>query len=267
MDNLPKITVITPNYNQAKYLERTILSVLNQNYPNLEYIIIDGGSTDGSLEIIKKYEKKLSWWISEKDNGQTQAINKGFLRANGEWIGWQNSDDIYYNGVFHELALIANKDPKVGLIIGDIMLIDEEDNIIRDVRYVKPTYNSVLAEGMVLSNQSAFWKTNLHQEIGFLDEKYQYSFDLDWFLRLLKKTTSIHTDSIWGGFRQHGDTKSNTNKKAFIKENEMIVGKYAKSFWQKKFFQFRRLILMLLNGQLRYVLRGLINFLININKR
>jgi glycosyltransferase involved in cell wall biosynthesis len=267
MNNFPKITIITPSFNQAKFLEKTILSVLNQNYPNLEYIVVDGGSTDGSLEIIKKYDHQLTWWVSEKDNGQASAINKALRRSTGTWVGWQNSDDIYYNGVFHELASIANKNPKVGLIIADMMLIDEQDNIIRDVRYVKPTYNSVLAEGMVLSNQSAFWRSELHNDIGFLNEKYQYSFDLDWFLRLLKKTTSIHIDNIWGGFRQHDDTKSNTNKKIFIKENEMIIGKYAKSFWQKKFFQFRRLFLMLLNGQLRYILRGLINFLIHSNKR
>ena len=183
MHNLPKITVITPSFNQANFLERTILSVLNQNYQNLEYIIVDGGSTDGSIEIIKKYQHLLAWWVSEKDDGQAAAINKGLRRATGKWVGWQNSDDIYFRNTFHDLVVEAKKKPKVGLITADMMLIDESDNFIRDVRYVKPTYKSVLAEGMVLCNQSAFWLNDLHKKIGFLNENYQYSFDFDWFLR------------------------------------------------------------------------------------
>lgn len=95
-----KLSVITPSYNQADFLERTIKSIIGQGYPNLEYIIIDGGSTDGSVDIIKKYQDKIHYWVSEKDQGQSNAINKGIKIASGEWIGWQNSDDIYYDGAF-----------------------------------------------------------------------------------------------------------------------------------------------------------------------
>jgi glycosyltransferase involved in cell wall biosynthesis len=259
MEEFPKISVITPSFNQEKFLEKTILSVLDQNYPNLEYIIVDGGSTDGSLEIIKKYEKQLAWWVSEKDEGQVTAINKGLRRATGTWIGWQNSDDIYFKNTFNDLRLEIKKNPEVDIIIADMFLIDDLDNKIRDIRYVKPSYKSVLVEGMVLSNQSAFWKRNIHNELGYLSEQYQYSFDYEWFLKILKHGKAVHVNKIWGGFRIHQDTKTFINKNKFNIENNIITNIYKPFFLEKKYFQFRRIILMLIGGQWRYVLRGIVN--------
>ena len=125
MSKLPRISVITPSFNQGNFLEWTIQSVINQGYPNLEYIIIDGGSNDNSINIIKQYESYLAYWISEPDNGQTEAINKGLRRATGDWVAWQNSDDIYYPGTFDELIKTATLHPEAGLIIGNIMMIDK----------------------------------------------------------------------------------------------------------------------------------------------
>lgn len=117
-NELPKISIVTPSFNQGKYLEKTILSVLEQDYPNLEYIIIDGGSTDNSVEIIKKYEKHLAYWVSEPDRGQSHAINKGFGHATGEILGWLNSDDYYAPGAPQAIAEAFLANPDVGAIVG-----------------------------------------------------------------------------------------------------------------------------------------------------
>jgi glycosyltransferase involved in cell wall biosynthesis len=261
MYSLPKISVITPSYNQAEFLERTILSVINQGYPNLEFIIIDGGSTDGSVEIIKKYEDRLAFWISEPDDGQTEAINKGLKRATGEWLCWQNSDDIFYQEAFVNLASAAKKYPNADLIIGDTMLIDKYDNPLRDIRFVKPTYHSALAEGMILTNQSAFWKNTIHEKIGYLSETLHYGFDYEWFLRLLKHYRAAHTDHILGGLRIYGQTKTSLNPEKFEQEYATFLPKKPVSNLSKNYFRLRRLFLMLLNGRVDYVSRGILRYL------
>src|SRR6185369_4233383 len=120
---LPKISIVTPSFNQAPFLERTIQSVLDQGYENLEYIIIDGGSKDGSVDIIRKYSSRLAYWVSEPDSGQSDAINKGLRSASGDWLAWQNSDDVYYPGAFASLARAAAAHPDAGLITGDMAMI------------------------------------------------------------------------------------------------------------------------------------------------
>lgn len=257
MTKFPRITVVTPSYNQAAYLERTILSVLDQNYPNLEYIIVDGGSTDGSVDIIRKYSDKLAWWVSEPDRGQTDAINKGLRRTTGEWVAWQNSDDIFYPGAFHDMATTAARRPEVGLIIGDMMLVDEHDRPLRDIRYVTPSYNAMRAEGMLIANQAAFWRRGLQEKIGLLDDTFHCSFDYEWFLRLTRHTASVHVPRIWGALRLHSETKTSTKAQMFQEENNRILTGREMPNWLKQLYRLRRLVLMLEQGQLRYVLRGI----------
>jgi len=164
----PKISIVTPSYNQAEFLERTILSVLNQNYPNLEYIIIDGGSTDGSVEIIKKYEKYLSYWVSEKDRGQAHALNKGFEKATGDLVGWQNSDDIYLPGAFRKVAEVYRNNPNYDVYFGNIYFIDEEDNIIRDLKF-SPLRQELIKKGyerikdLTLENYAKQWESVIEE--------------------------------------------------------------------------------------------------------
>jgi glycosyltransferase involved in cell wall biosynthesis len=254
---LPKISVITPSFNQGAYLERTILSVLNQNYPNLEYIIIDGGSTDNSVEIIKKYESQLTYWVSEKDSGQSNAINKGLSMATGDWAAWQNSDDIYQPDTFFELAVAAQQNPNVSLIIGNMNLINIDDEVLNNLIYVKPTYQSVLAEGMVLTNQAAFWRRSLHSKIGFLNEDLHFGFDYEWFLRILNVSSAAHVNNVWGNLRLHNETKTANFQTGFDKEYALILSGRKPNVFMKRFYQLRRFFLLLLQGDLTYVLRGI----------
>lgn len=255
----PKISVITPSFNQAAYLERTIRSVLDQGYPNIEYIIIDGGSTDASVDIIRKYADRLSFWVSEPDRGQAHAINKGLQRATGEWVAWQNSDDVFYPGAFAQLAQMAAKKPDADLIIGNMNLIDKDDGLLRDMKYVRPTYRSMLAEGMVLANQAAFWRRSLHQKIGYIDETLDCAFDYEWYLRILQSSRkACHVNAIWGGLRLHEDTKTSNRQITFEREFQTILQGRLISAFEKKLYQLRRLVLMLIQGNFQYVLRGLV---------
>lgn len=258
MPDYPRITIVTPSFNQAAFLERTIRSVLDQNYANLEYIIVDGGSTDGSVEVIRRYADRLAWWVSEPDRGQTDAINKGLHRATGDWVAWQNSDDIYYPGAFHDLAAAAARHPEAGLIIGDMMLIDADDRPLRDIRYVKPTYKALLAEGMVLANQAAFWRRQAHTNIGLFTEDLHCSFDYDWFLRLTEHVEAVHVGHIWGALRIHGETKTSLLAQRFQDENRRILSGRELPAWQQHWYRLRRLALMLGEGRVAYVLRGLV---------
>ncbi|HZU87535.1 MAG TPA: glycosyltransferase family 2 protein, partial [Anaerolineaceae bacterium] len=126
----PLVSIVTPSYNQARYLEATLRSVLEQDYPNLEYIVVDGGSTDGSREIIQKYASRLAWWVSEKDRGQTDAINKGFSRAHGEILAWLNSDDTYQPGAIRQAVEALQNHPRAGMVYADTNFIDAADNVI-----------------------------------------------------------------------------------------------------------------------------------------
>ena len=233
------------------------MSILDQRYPNLEFIIIDGGSTDGSVELIKKYQKYLGYWISEKDNGQAHAINNGLKRATGDWVAWQNSDDIFYPSTFYALADAARKNTQSSLIIGNMNLIDEEDEVINDLKYVTPTYQSLLAEGMVLTNQAAFWRRNIHEKVGYLDENLHYGFDFEWFLRVLKNSRATHVNQTWGGLRMHSQTKTAQFQELFDQEYAQIREGRQVSTVQLRLHQLRRLSLMLARGDLPYILRGI----------
>jgi len=256
--NYPKISIVTPSYNQAQFLERTILSVLNQNYPNLEYIIIDGGSTDGSVEIIKKYKKYLACWVSEVDEGQADAINKGFKIVTGEFIGWQNSDDIYLPRAFYKVAKKFSENPDTDLVFGNRYSIDENENIIRDMRYVSFNHKSLLYEGSALNNQSAFWKKELMDKVGLFDESYKFCMDYDFWVRAGKIGKFLLIRDYLGAFRGHKDTKTNTIISICHTEHLRILKREGikPNKFRHLYSLARRFLLYIFQGDLFYVTRG-----------
>ena len=154
----PKISIVIPSYNQGQFLEETILSVINQQYPELELFVIDGGSNDNSVEVIKKYESHITWWLSEKDRGQSDAINKGFSRATGEIITWLCSDDLYTPGTLKKVADYFSSQPdNVGLIYGGITTFKDGIDLRSNWGYQNPTVERYLA-GMAFSQPAAFYK-------------------------------------------------------------------------------------------------------------
>jgi len=182
--SFPKISIVTPSYNQAQYLEETILSVLGQDYPNLEYIIIDGGSTDGSKDILKKYENRISWWISEADKGQSDAINKGFRKATGDIMAWINSDDIYMPGTLKRIAAqVIEHGP--GIYFGECIHFRLSDaGLFASGSEVEQNFKvDLLHEYDYMIQPASFWTKNVWKTVGEIRTDLEFGLDWEWFLR------------------------------------------------------------------------------------
>jgi len=200
---LPLVSIVTPSFNQARYLEATIQSVLAQNYPRLEYIIVDGGSTDGSVDILKKYAEKLAWWVSEKDRGQTDALNKGFAHARGDILAWLNSDDTYEPGAVAAAVKLLQPDPQIGLLYGDANYINEAGQVIGKFPAAQTDLHR-LRDGYVhIPQQSAFFRANLWREVGPLDPTFYFAMDYDLWVRLAARSQVKYVPQLWANFRLH----------------------------------------------------------------
>lgn len=210
MKSYPKISLITPSYNQAEYLEATILSVLGQNYPNLEYIIMDGGSTDASEEIIKKYESSLFYWQCKKDNGQADAINQGFEMATGDILMWLNSDDMLMPNV---LNVVANKylEDKNKLYFGNCIRFKNDNKISTwDSNVIKEFEINKLNELDYIIQPSSFWSREIWETVGKLNEEVHFGFDWEWFLRVEQQFTLQPISECISLYRIHDNHKSGT---------------------------------------------------------
>lgn len=209
MNSKPLVSIITPSFNQGKFLEETILSVLNQDYENIEYIVVDGDSTDNTLEIIKKYQSRLAWWISESDKGQTEAINKGFNRANGQILAWLNSDDVYHPGAVREAVNYLLENPQVGMVYGDLDFIDENGKVIGKFNAAQTDLTKLRRGFVHIPQPSAFFRTDLWKKIGPLDASFFFAMDYDLWTRLASVSELKYLPGrSWAKFRLHSDGKT-----------------------------------------------------------
>lgn len=224
----PWISIVTPSFNQARFLEETIRSVLLQGYPNLEYIIVDGGSTDQSAKTIKKYEPWLAWWVSEEDRGQSHAINKGWEKSSGDILAWINSDDLYQAGALRIVAQAFQSEPECLILCGATALADVE----LKVRDVKKPYTFDLARllksGLVPGQPSVFLKKEVFETIGGLDESLHYSLDRDYWIRISMRYPPhrcAYLDDVLAVAREWEGAKTATGYHSMKRERYQVLEK------------------------------------------
>jgi glycosyltransferase involved in cell wall biosynthesis len=226
MNIYPKITIVTPSLNQGKYIEKTILSVLNQNYPNLEYIIIDGGSTDNSVEIIKKYEAKLTYWITEKDSGQSEAINKGFKIATGEIINWLNSDDYLEKDTLFKVAHYF-KSNDIYLLIG------QSYNFNKTCKYLAGPKGTDIFErvlvGMACPQPSTFMRKTAIDNLGLLEQDLHFTMDWELYARIALNYPLLYVEDVFSWQLLHHEGKMIKDKHKFAEEGKLVYSKIVDS--------------------------------------
>jgi len=201
------VSIITPSYNQAKYLEQTIQSVLSQDYPRIEYIVIDGASKDGSVDIIKKYADKLTYWESKKDKGQADAINKGFAHATGEIIAWLNSDDYYLPGAVRAAVKVFEENPDVVLVYGDMLAVDENSTTFNTLTYKQLTLEDLFCF-QIIGQPAVFMRRSALQKTSGLDLTFHFLLDHLLWIKIAKQGKILHVSQTWAAARYHAEAKN-----------------------------------------------------------
>lgn len=218
----PLVTIVTPSYNQAPYLEWTLRSVLAQDYPHIEYIVVDGGSTDGSVDIIRRYAQRLAWWVSEPDHGQADAINKGFARAQGSIFGWVNSDDMLAPGAVRQAVKALMRHPEAGMVVGEALFIDPVG---------RPFYHYVsnartledLLFFRILPQPAVFFRREVFEAIGGLDIRYHYLLDHHLWIRMALARPWVNRSAIWAFARFHTQAKNVAHGQHFARETRWLL--------------------------------------------
>jgi len=229
----PRITIVTPSFDQGQFIEETIRSVLLQSYPNLEYIVIDGGSRDGSVDVIRAYAPWLAYWVSEPDRGQSHAINKGWAKATGRLWAWLNSDDLYLPGTLATIATVMHRDPAVRLAYGSALFVDEQGRF--KFKYQgRPLRPGVLKMqywlGWAVPQPTLFFDRSLVDQYGPLDESYHYALDYEWLLRVSRHVDFTCIDETLAVYRMHSQSKTgdwHSTKSRFFIENARANRKHA----------------------------------------
>lgn len=220
---LPKITIVTPSYNQGQYIEKTILSVVNQGYKNFEYIVIDGGSKDGTIEVIKKYEKYLSYWCSEKDSGQSNAINKGFSKATGDILVWLNSDDWFEPSALLNVANAVKDNPECSVFVGYGRSFDTNGVQLHEYIPEKLDHHAIVTKETGFMQPSCFFKKTAFDSVEGIDESLHYVMDFDLWLRLIKKNNFFIIKEFLSGGLAHDDCKTCNPNLAVDRMAELIA--------------------------------------------
>jgi glycosyltransferase involved in cell wall biosynthesis len=224
----PLVSIITPTFNQARYLEASIRSVLAQEYSPLEYLVIDGGSTDGSLAILDRYADRLTRWISEPDTGQADAINKGFRLAKGEIVAWLNSDDLYLPGAIAEAVQALAEHPEAGMVCGDGILIDEANRLLDWHRYRAPALIDLLSFEVLLQ-PTVFMRRSALEEAGSLRSDLHLILDHDLWVRLAARAPIIHVPRFWAAERTHPEAKTMAAAAEFAGEARRLIAEAGRS--------------------------------------
>ncbi|GAB3929266.1 glycosyltransferase family 2 protein [Larkinella terrae] len=225
---LPKVTIVTPSYNQGQFIEATICSVLNQTYPNIEYIVVDGGSTDQTAEVIRIYQNRINRVICEKDRGQSDAINKGFRLASGDLVGWINSDDVLYPGCISRIVELYNQHQDGSIYYSNVLdFINEQGEKIDLFRVNIPNRQHLLNKNYNVIQPGSFYPTRLIRRVGFVNETIHYCMDLDLWLRLLEHGPiyTLNQESI-AGCRRWGATKTSTGGRKFLHDIRRVLQHY-----------------------------------------
>jgi len=219
---MPFLSIITPSYQQAKFLEQTIKSVSDQSFDEIEYLVVDGGSDDGSVEIIKKYGKHITWWVTEKDEGQGDAINKGLARAKGDIIAWINSDDFYLPDAFQKVVNVFKQEPELGLLYGDVLAVDENSQVFNLMQ--SGSYELLdLMKFKIINQPAVFFRRNCLETVGHLDTSYRYLLDHHLWLRIASEYRIKHMPEFLAAGRYHSQAKNIAEAELFGEEAFRIL--------------------------------------------
>lgn len=218
----PLVSIITPSYNQASFLEETILSVTRQDYANIEYLVVDGGSTDGSVDIIKTHAAHIKWWVSEPDAGQADAINKGMARAKGDIVAWLNSDDVYRPGAVASALSALQQHPEAGLVYADLDSIDRTGRVFNTIHYRQFSLLDLLSFD-IIGQPTVFMRRAVLQQAGPLDLSYRYLLDHQLWLRILQLAPAVYVPQVWAAARHHAGAKNVGEAAGFGREAMRIL--------------------------------------------
>jgi len=222
MSDLPLVSIVTPSYNQGRFLEATLRSVLEQDYPNIEYLVVDGASTDGSVDIVRRYADRLTWWVSEKDAGQSEAINKGFHRARGEIVGWLNSDDLYLPGAVSAAVAAFHSHPEAGLVYGDALAIDADGEPFNVMRARQYTLTDLLAF-KIICQPAAFMRRSILEQANYLDPAYHLLMDNLLWMHMARISSIVYVPRSWAAARYHEQAKNRTRGAAYGQEANVLI--------------------------------------------